>query len=82
MLTNLELMKLRARTANNDRQHNRMIADKLRSLQRALLYSYQACWVREDDNPNAEWQRALMNPDKVKFDYDEKIISIDWNYGY
>ena len=82
MLTNLELMKMRATAANNGRQHNRMISDKLRSLQRALLYSYQACWVREDGNEDAQWQRALMNPDKVKFDYDEKIISIEYESGF
>jgi hypothetical protein len=40
MLTNLELMKLRARVADNDRQHNRMVLDKKRSMHRALLYSY------------------------------------------
>lgn len=55
-----------------------MVMDKLRSLHRALLYSYQACWVRRDNDPRATWQRALMNPDKVKFDYDEKILSIDY----
>ena len=80
MIENLELFKMRAGAANNDRQHNRMIMDKLRGFHRALLYSYQAAWVREDKE-GAEWVRALMNPDKVKFDYDEKIISVDWEYG-
>ena len=80
MIENLELFKMRAGAANNDRQHNRMIMDKLRGFHRALLYSYQAAWVREDKE-DAEWVRALMNPDKVKFDYDEKIISVDWEYG-
>lgn len=82
MLTNLELMKLRARVADNDRQHNRMVLDKKRSMHRALLYSYQAAWVKKDLDENADYVRALMNPDKVKFDYDEKIISIDWEYNY
>lgn len=82
MIENLELMRRRAGAASNDRQHNRMILDKQRSLHRALLYSYQAAWVREDGRENAEWLRALMNPDKVKFDYDEKIISIDWESGF
>lgn len=81
MLENLELFRIRASAASNDRQHNRMVMDKLRGFHRALLYSYQAAWVRKDED-KAEWVRALMNPDKVKFDYDEKIISIDWNYGY
>jgi hypothetical protein len=30
MIENLQLMKMRAQAANNDRQHNRMIMDKLR----------------------------------------------------
>ena len=82
MLENLELFKMRARAADNDRQHNRMILDKRRSMHRALLYSYQAAWIKKDTDPEAEWVRALMNPDKVKFDYDEKILSVDWEYDF
>lgn len=80
MLENLELIKMRAQAFNSDRQHNRMIMDKRYGFHRALLYSYQAAWVRKIDE-NA-YQRALINSDKVKFDYDEKIISIDWEHGF
>lgn len=76
-MINLELMKLRAKHANNDRQHDRMVQDKLRSFHRALLYSYQTVWIKKDGDENADYIRALINPDKVKFDYDEKIVSID-----
>lgn len=72
---------MRARNANSDRQHNRMIMDKQRSFHRALLYSYQAAWVRKDAE-DEQWVRALINPDNLKFDYDEKYISIDYEYGY
>ena len=82
MLNNLELFKMRARAADNDRQHNRIIRDKQRSMHRALLYSYQAAWIKKDNDENAEWVRALINPDKVKFDYDEKIVSVDWEHGF
>lgn len=82
MIENLELMKMRAHASNNDRQHNRMIMDKLRGFQRALLYSYQAAWIKKDADPDATWVRALINPDKVKFDYDEKIVSVEWEYGF
>ena len=82
MLENIELFKLRARAANSDRQHNKMVMDKLRSFHRALLYSYQAAWIKRDIDENAQWVRALINPDKVKFDYDEKIVSVDWEYGF
>ena len=82
MIENLELFKMRARAANNDRQHNRMIMDKLRGFHRALLYSYQAAWIRRDGDEENPWVRALMNPDKVKFDYDEKIVSVEFEYGF
>ena len=82
MLTNFELFKMRARAANVDRQHDRMVLDKKRSMHRALLYSYQAAWIKKDADPEAIWVRALMNPDKVKFDYDEKIVSVDWECGF
>lgn len=82
MLENRELFKLRARAANSDRQHNRMIMDKLRGFHRALLYSYQAAWIKRDFDMEAQWVRALINPDKVKFDYDEKIVSVDWIHGF
>lgn len=76
-MINLELMKLRAEHANNDRQHDRMVKDKTRSFHRALLYSYQTAWIKKDGEEDAEYVRALINPDKIKFDYDEKIVSID-----
>jgi len=58
-----------------------MIMDRIRGFHRALLYSYQAAWIRKDTE-SAEWVRALINPDKVKFDYDEKIVSVDWEHGF
>ena len=61
---------------NNDRQHDRMVLDKLKTFHRVLLYSYQAGWIKKDED-GAEWVRALINPDRVKFDYDEKIVSVD-----
>lgn len=82
MSSNYDLMRLRSIAANNDRQRNQMVKDKQKSFQRALLYSYQAAWVKKDGSPDEGWVRALINPDKVKFDYDEKIISIDYAYGY
>ena len=74
-------MRMRAIYANNDRQRERMIEDKKRSFHRALLYSYQSGWIRKDAE-NADWCRALINPDKVKFDYDEKILSVDWKNDF
>ena len=80
-MQNLNNMKMRAAFANNDRQHNRMIENKLKSFHRALLYSYQAAWIHQEGSLEG-WVRALINPDKVKFDYDEKIISVDFLHKF
>ena len=81
-MENLNLLKLRAKHANNDRQHDRMVKDKLRSFHRALLYSYQTAWIKKDGVEDADYVRALINPDKVKFDYDEKIVSVEYEHGF
>ena len=47
--------------------------DKLNSLKKALLYSYQAETVRLADGREF---RCLINPDKLKPEYDNKVISI------
>lgn len=63
-------------------QQERMIYDKRRSLDKAVLYSYQGALVRniyapEDEEP----VRALINPNKNKMDYDDKILSVKYEYG-
>lgn len=75
-------------------QQERMICDKRRSLNKALLYSYQAGFVKKyydewnvDTLPENETLeqppvRALINPDKNKQDYDDKIISIGYEHGF
>ena len=55
------------------RQQDRMIESKLRSLKKALLYSYQAATAILSDGREF---RCLMNPDKLKTEYEDKIISI------
>lgn len=79
-MDNLELLKRRARLSNNDRQHLRMVEGKQKSFHRALLYSYQTAWIKKDGAE--DYVRALINPDKVKFDYDEKILSVDFQHGF
>ena len=60
-------------------QQDRMIKDKYRSFQRALKYSYQGAWIQPIGRE--EKFRALINPNKVKQDYDDKIISVDYQYN-
>ena len=63
-------------------QQERMIRDKRRSLDRALWFSYQAADVLREDAENREPVRALINPNKLKQDYDDKIISIGFEYNF
>ena len=51
----------------------RMIKDKERSLKKALLYSYQAATAILEDGREF---RCLINPNKNKPEYDNKILSI------
>ena len=61
-------------------QQDRMIADKRWSLNHALTYSYQAARVKRLDR--ADVMPALINPNKLKQDYDDKIISIGFEHGF
>lgn len=97
-MDNLDLMRKRLQFQGGIRQEDRMIKDKWRTFQRTLKYSYQACTVQMvqrydsvlDVNPNAldpdfgifQEYRALINPDKTKPDYDDKVVSIDYSTGY
>ena len=55
------------------KQEGRMIKDKEKALKKALLYSYQACTAILADGREF---RCLINADKLKTNYDDKIISI------
>ena len=72
-------------------QQDRMIRDKRRSLDKATIYSYQGALVKKqlyDFNPvmdgvrEAPPVRALINPNKLKQDYDDKIISIGFEHEF
>ena len=63
-------------------QQERMILDKRRSLDHAVWYSYQAAEVRKVDSPRSEAVRALINPNKLKQDYDDKILSVGYEYHF
>ncbi len=78
-------------------QQDRMIKDKRRSLDRALKYSYQGATIKKVDDSAVPWStdgfqdisvkqiqgiRALINPNKLKQDYDDKIVSVPWEHGF
>jgi hypothetical protein len=73
MSEGLDNLKLRLSYQGGSQQQGRMNVDKLRSLKRSLIYSYQAATAVLADGREF---RCLINPDKLKNNYDDKIISI------
>ena len=65
-----------------NKQQERMIRDKRRSLESALKFSYQGADVIKLNSENKNPVRALINPNKLKQDYDDKIISIGYEYNF
>ena len=78
-------------------QQDRMIFDKRRTLDRVLKYSYQACDIRKVQSGNGEDNtlypnihaldehricRALINIDRTKVDYDDKMLSVHYEENY
>ena len=73
-MDSLEKMKLRAGYKGYDLHDNSIVKGKYKSFCAALTNSYQAEWITFNDKTF----RCLINPDKLKEDYDQKIISIDF----
>lgn len=65
-----------------NQQQERMIKNKRRSLDHAVWFSYQAAQVIKVGLEGSSPARALINPNKLKQDYDDKIISIGYEYGF
>lgn len=72
-------MRLNYRGGDAD---GRMNKDKLNSLKKAMSYSYQSHNINFlDENNNIDFQRTyrcLINPDKLKEDYNNMILSIPY----
>ena len=66
-------MRTRINYAGGSNQIARMNADKLKSLKKALLYSYQSATAKLEDGREF---RCLINPNKLSLDIDNKILSI------
>lgn len=73
---------LRLHQLGGSRQQERMIKDKRRSLDHAVWYSYQAAEVIKTDAEDRTPVRALINPNKLKADYDDKILSVGHEYDF
>ena len=90
-IPNVNLLASRLNQHGGQMQEDRMIRDKRRSLDKATLYSYQRAFVRKnsygnfnsgDESTQAPAVRALINPNKLKQDYDDKIISIGFEHDF
>lgn len=88
-IKSLNHMNQRLIAAGGPAQQSRMIRDKRKSLNRALLYSYQSAFIKKVpfeneavNNTVPEVARALINPNKLKMDYDDKILSIGFEYDF
>lgn len=69
----LNNLKKRIEYRSGGRQVDRMIEDKQRSLNKALLYSYQSATAILSDNREF---RCLINPNKLTMELDDKMLSI------
>ena len=78
----VEHQSIRFHQAGGNRQQERMIRDKRRSLDHAVWNSYQAAEVVKTDATDRKPVRALINPNKLKADYDDKIISVGYEYNF
>ena len=80
-LTGVEAQHMHAQANGGNSQQERMIRDKRRSLDRATWFSYQAAKIIKTNATDRTPMRALINPDKLKQDYDDKIISVGFEYN-
>ena len=78
----IELLRTRFRHNGGNSQQERMIKDKRRSLNRVVWFSYQAAEINKVDATNTKPIRALINPNKLAQDYDEKLLSVGFEYGF
>jgi hypothetical protein len=63
------------------RQQERMIQAKRKSFDRATHFSYQAAEISPVGSTHVR-QRALINVNQTKPDYDDKILSVGYEHNY
>ena len=90
-MTNLELMRKRLEYRGGVSQVDRMIKDKYRSFLSSLKASYQSGEISlvqhyknvldafDSEMSVGQVVPALINQNKIKQDYDDKILSVDFN---
>lgn len=75
-MSGLNNLKKRLSYYGGNRQSDRMVEDKLRSLKKALLYSYQSATAIIYNTGEPREFRCLINPNKLNMELDDKMLSI------
>jgi hypothetical protein len=78
-MSGLDNLKKRVEYMGGD-QNGRLAKAKLQSFKSALSSSYQSAQIIK--LTNGEEYSALINPDRVKPDYDNKFLSVENNAGF
>lgn len=73
-------MSNRLRVQGGDPQQDRMIHDKRWTLDHAIKYSYQGAKIKR--LTEKAQMPALINPNRLKPDYDDKVLSIGFEYEF
>ena len=90
-LEGYQLMAQRLNYRGGAAQQDRMILDKRKTLDDAVLYSYQGAVIRKhypghiplmEGVEEDSYARALINPNKLKPDYDDKVLSVGFEHGF
>ena len=79
-MNNLENMRARLEYEGGTAQQDRMIRDKRKTFDRTVMYSYQGADVRIPGSDQSF--KALINPNKNKPDYDDKVLSVGFESGF
>ena len=79
-MNNFKNMNARLTCRGGELQQDRMIRDKQRSLERAAQYSYQGAKIQLVNSEKIV--SALMNPNKLLADYDEKTVSVGYEHEF
>ena len=72
-MSGLDNLSMRLQYKGGFKQHGRMVEGKLKSLKKALMYSYQTETIQLDDGRQFQ---SLINRSRLTEDFDQKMISI------
>ena len=79
-MKNLNSMYARLQYRGGSAQQDRMIRDKRKTFDRVVHHSYQGAKLRRIDSNSVI--KGLINPNKLKPNYDDKIVSIGYEAGF